>query len=245
MKRKYIKIQKKQKGYIVLITIMLLATLLTTSLSFFERAASNMQMTGYNRDSAESLLLAESAMNMLLGRYISLQDLDGDLIPDRTENVDSLAPIPPRLYYMYFTSNGLLVDQPAPSILQRVANGEARGIGNALASNLVPIANNNLRIRNLFVDVNTRPIVFNLAANNLLFINNAIQTSAAWDNAVDNNNQIAAVWFELVQNPALMGNLQIYVGSVAIVGNSRSYVQRLVGSVGTNLGNAAGLMQGI
>jgi len=244
MKRKYIKIQKKQKGYIVLITIMLLATLLTTSLSFFERSANNMQMTGYNRDSAESLLLAESAMNSLLGQF-STRDLDVDLLIDSSETVNPLVPMPLPLYYMFFTSAGLLITEPTPSILQRVANGEARGMGNMLASNIVPIANNNLQISDLFVDINARPVVFTLAANNLLQTNNGILNAAAWNNAVANNNQIAAVWLEIVQNPTLLGTLQVYIGSVAIVGNSKSYVQRLIGSVGTDLGNAAGINQGI
>jgi len=240
MKRKSINIRKKQDGYIVIMTIILLTVLLTTSISFFQRSANNMQMTGYNRDSAESLLLAESAMNSLMGRYMTQDiDLDNPGVPDMSENITNVA-APPIPYIYYIAAAGVIAQNPA--ILQRVANGEAQNISNPLVSNMVPAGVNNLSIGDLFAPGAARPIVFTFAANNLLQPE-PVADSTAWDNAVLNNNQIAAAWFEAVQDPNIIGSLQVYIQSVAIVGNSKSYVQRLFGYIDTTVGSLSTLNQ--
>jgi len=238
-RRKTINI-KKQDGYIVIVTIALLATLLSVTIGSFERLKNNRQLSGYNRDSAESLLLAESAMNFMIGLY-QTTSMDGDAFIDGNEVINiNLLPISDNLPtpYFYFVSNaGGTIDQNTPSILQRVANGEAMNLSNPLANRVVPFASNNLLISDLFVDANTRPMVFTLNGVNLFQIE-AINTSGEWDAAatIAANPKIAAAWMEIVDDPNIIGSLEVYIAALAKVGRSKSYVQKLYGTVNTNLG---------
>jgi len=237
-------IHKKQAGYIVILTIVLLSALLVSSLSFFERTADSMQMTGYSRDSAESMLFAESAMNLVFGQFQSGALVGDDAVSDNTQQLTNPANMP--LPYLFHVSeNNPAIDQALPSILQRVADGEARNAGTAVNGSIVNVVSNNLLVENLFT-ATSQPMVFGVNdgrtgrdnSNRLLDLN--ITTAAGWTNAIPDEPKIAAVWFELVQNPALAGSVQVYIQVASQVGRSKSYVQRLIGSYPTTLGRRLG-----
>jgi len=228
-----LKNQIYQDAYILLLSIVLLLALLMASLNFFEQSTDSIQISGYNRDSSESLLFAESAMNMLYGQFVFDKDLDGDTEIDNIEklNVDNPESLP--LSYSYFVTAGNGIDQSLPSLLQRIANGEARNNGGAGNNNSFNTNQNELLIDNLFTGT-AKPILFKFDAQNKLDI--VADSNENWSNFSSGKLKSAAAWLELVRNPELPGTIQVYVQSVAKVGNSKSYVQRLIGTYPTTLG---------
>lgn len=221
----------RRNGYILVITVVLLAALLIMSLKFFERSADSLQISGYNREATESLVVAESTMNMLYGWFLYNKDIDGDGTIDREEkiDVDELNDLP--FEYLYYVSSSNEVEQAFPSILQRIANGEARNEGGQVNSQIVLASSNRLLIDNLYSG-SQQPIVFEFDTNNRL-----VQSNRLWSE-IDNNNTLdgAVAWFELVQNDALLGNYQVYVQAVGKIGHSKGYVQRLILNLKTTLG---------
>jgi len=229
-----LKNKTRQDAYILLLSIILLLALLMASLNFFEQSADSLQISGYNRDSSESLLFAESAMNMLYGQFVFNANLDGDTEIDNNEklNVDNPESLP--LPYSYFITAGNGIDQALPSLLQRIANGEARNSGSASNNNSFNTNQNELLIDNLFTASGAKPILFKFDAQNKLDIE--ANSNENWSNFSSGKLKSAAAWLELVRNPELPGTIQVYVQSVAKVGSSKSYVQRLIGTYPNTLG---------
>jgi len=239
---------RKQSGYIIVVSIILLGAMLVATLQFFEQSKIDVQASGYNRDSAEALLLAESAANMLYGQYVFGEDIAGTNAPDRTEgfNENDLPNLP--LSYMYYrgpepaagagqgagTPN--IIANALPSILQMVANGEAlRGSRTtvATANHKVPGNAANLIVEELYSNSNgqvIKPVLYEVNANNQLVMN----TSSQWQTITGKKK--AAAWLELTKNPAMGNTVQIYVQAVGQVGKSKNYVQRLVGVFTNSLG---------
>ena len=225
-----LKSPKNQNAYILMLSIVLLLAMLIASLNFFEQSTDNIQISGYNRDSSESLLFAESAMNTLYGRFVFDKDLDNDGKADNTEKLDIDNPGQLPLHYSYFITNGNGIDQALPSMLQRIANGEARNNGSSGTNNTFSINQNEILVENLFTQT-AKPILFEFDAQNKLIISNK-----NWTDLSSGNSKTAAAWLELVRNPELAGTIQVYVQSIAKVGNSKSYVQRLIGTYPNTLG---------
>ncbi len=221
---------RKNSGYILIVTLVLLSALLIISLNYLERTADSMQLSGYNREAAESLVLAESAMNFVYGNYNYGADLDKDgnnlVDSDQPIDINALNALP--LPYLYFvTAAGVpAIDQALPSILQRVANGEARGTGNGINGHVVSADSQQLLVQNLYSEP-ARPLVITLG------VNNELEVSA--NNWADISTG-AAVWFEIVQNPVLNGSFQAYIQVVSKVGNAKSYSQRLILGLSVVLG---------
>ena len=233
LKQGGLKVKTNQRASILILSIVLLLAMLIASLNFFEQTADSIQISGYNRDSSESLLFAESAMNTVFGKFIFNGDLDENGVIDNTVKFDFENLTLEGLPYSFFISAGNGIDQALPSLLQRIANGEARNSGNTNNS-----SNNNnqfradqttLLIKDLFAA--GEPLVFEYNAQNQLE-----PSSQNWSDFESSNAKMAIAWFELVRNTELDGTIQIYVQSVAKVGNSKSYVQRLVGNYSDTLG---------
>ena len=230
LQNRFRSLPKRNSGYILVLTIVLLAALLVMSLSFFKRTADSLQVSGYNRYAAESLVVAESAMNMLYGRYVYNADLDGDGVKDIEERIDlkSLTDLP--LPYMYFVSTDTEIDQKLPSILQRIANGEARGEGHTLSNHQVSSDAHRLLISNLTTS-KAKPVIFQFNDSHQL-----VKTSRSWTDLASSSEKGAAVWLELVKNEDMEGTVQVYVQAVGKAGSSKSYLQRYIGNFKTTLG---------
>ncbi len=227
---------RKNSGYILIVTVVLLSALLIISLNYLERTADSLQLSGYNREAAESLVLAENAMNYVFGNFIYGADLDkdGNNLVDINQpiNINALNALP--LPYLYFVTAAAVpaIDQALPSILQKIANGEARGTGNGINGHVVSANSQQLLVQNLY-SATERPIVLTLGVNNELTVNGLAVTANDWANISTG----AAVWFEIVQNPVLNGNFQVYIQVVSKVGNAKSYSQRLILNLNITLGN--------
>jgi len=232
---------RRQSGYILVVSIILLGAMLIATLGFFEQSADSVQMSGYSRDSAEALLLAESAMNMLYGTFVFNKDIDNDAIVDRDETYDLNNPNPLPLPYMYFVSAivNAEINQAQPSILQLVANGEARSgtarTAVAVSSNVVPSSAGNLLINELFT-ATTRPVLYTLDNNNRL-----VSSNNTWATMRNNNQTAAVAWLELTRDTTIANSpVEIYVQSAAQVGRSINYVQRFIGILPNTLGILGG-----
>ena len=59
----------RQRGYILLLVLIFIAILMGMGAHFFLRATDHTRESGSMRDMTESMLLAESAMNLVMGRY--------------------------------------------------------------------------------------------------------------------------------------------------------------------------------
>ncbi len=229
---------KQQSGYILVVSVILLGAMLIATLSFFEQSSESVQMSGYDRDSAEALLLAESGMNMLYGTFIFGSDINGD--GDIDNEVSFYISSPDLLPYMYFVSTVAddRISELAPSILQKIANGEARS-GQARAS--VDVLNNRVpRVSHLLInelynaDSGSRPVLYSLVNNKLT------QTNTTWATTRANQQTAAVAWLELIRSTT-NGPVEVYVQAAAQVGRSINYVQRFVGSYKTTLGLVSNL----
>ncbi|MFQ5470770.1 MAG: hypothetical protein ACE5EH_10765 [Gammaproteobacteria bacterium] len=220
---------KKQSGYILLLVTMFLFILMGTSAQFMNRVSDGTKLSSMVSDNSESLLLAESAMNMLMGKFANTLDSDNDAIPDNQEagNIQSNLTNPNAFLmpYMYYVTTGAGIDQNAASLLQKVADGEASGATvEKLTQQQVASNVNLLRVNALFISNTVKPKLYTQNNNGLLIDS----TAADWAN--ESGTAKAASWIELIENPNVANALDIYVQSVAQVGISKSYVQRYVGS---------------
>ncbi len=224
---------RRQQGNVLVVTALFMLVLMGASTHFYYRATASTTLAGSARDNAESLLLAESALNMMLGRFSSGLDSDGDGTTDKIEGgviqQNMTNPAGLLMPYMYYVTAGAGIDQTQPSLLQRVADGESLGsVVGGLAGQDVSSASNVLRVNALF-GAGFSPQLYTLNNNSLL-----IDSAAAdWDS--ETNASKAAAWFELAQNPNDSAALDLYVQAVAAVGDSKSYVQRYVGTYYANI----------
>lgn len=250
----------RQQGYILPLVLVLLVVMLVGSASFFYRSTQGTQLSGANRDYDQARLLAESSMNLVLGRITNFSaatavintsaavvpcigaasaplpnDLNCDGTPDANEaKPASFTPtLPLPVGYEYFLSNtaGAGITESAPGILQRVANGEARNSGNGtLSSQSVLTGINNLRIDDLFINASQRPLLLTQNRNGLTFSNNTWNSETAPEKS--------AVWLEVSRDPdpAHASWYDLYLCSSAQVGNAKAYIQRFVGAYTDLLG---------
>jgi len=141
--------------------------------------------------------------------------------------------------YMYYVSSSAALEHNAPSLLQRVANGEAATVtASTLASQKVDDNTSQLRVNDLFGN-GFAPKLLTLNANSLLIASNA----ASWD--AESAPEKAAAWVEVIVNPDNPNAVDLIVQAVAQVGKAKSYVQRYAGSFssGTTLGSVSVLSE--
>ena len=246
----------KQQGYILPFVLILLAMLMVGSASFFYRTTQETQLSGATRDYDEARLLAESGMNLVLGRITNfsaasavanvgpsvipcnaatppaVNDLNCNGIADANEaKPASFTPtLPLPVGYEFFLSTGAGITETNPGILQRVANGEARNTSFALVNQAVPVNTAALRINDLFVSPSLSPLLLTQDKNGLTFSLNT------WDK--EPAPEKVAVWLEVARDadPAHTTWMALYLCSAAQVGNAKAYVQRFVGAYTDQLG---------
>ncbi|HEX5337541.1 MAG TPA: hypothetical protein VFW53_03815 [Gallionella sp.] len=251
--------QRPQRGYILPFVLVLLVMLMVGSVSFFNRSTHATQLSGATRDYDQARLLAESGMNLVLGRITNfsaasavvstgaavipciaaasapaVNDLNCNDTPDANEaKPASFTPtLPLPVGYEFFLTNaaGAGITESAPGILQRVANGEARNSPTALTDQSVLTGINNLRVNDLFISTTLRPLLLTQSQNGLSF------SSKTWDK--ETSAEKAAVWLEVSRDPdpAHANWFSLYLSSAAQVGNTKAYVQRFIGAYTDQLG---------
>jgi len=231
----------KQRGAVLILTLILLAIMVGSSLHFFGQTMDNTKIAGASRDSAESLLLAESAMELMRGRFINNLDTDATVNVaacdvtgvslDKCESfelVNNISdPSASLMKYMYFVSSSTALESTTPSLLQRVANGEAANTtASILLKQNVPSTKNKLRINDLF-GASFKPELFSVTSDLI-----ANSNAANWD--AETGLQKAAAWVEVIINPANSAVVDLYVQAVSQVGNGKTYLQRYLGSYFVN-----------
>ena len=240
---------RQQDGFIVVVVAVFLLILMAGSAQLFGRIADDTRTSGVLRDSSASLMLAETAMEYLRGQYINTLDtvaetptngldqvIAGQLTGNMSDPDDILFP------YMFYVTAGAGLDQTLPSLLQKVANGEAAAVdSSALTTRGVSADVNQMRVNDLFASPNgtsVAPMLYILDDNTgLLTASNAED----WDS--ETSPEKAAVWLEVIQNPNNSSSVDLFVQAIAQVGEAKSYVQRYVGTYSSVLGNIAALSE--
>ncbi len=246
-----------QSGYILPFVLMLLVMVMVGSAGFFYRSTQGTQLSGATRDYDQARLLAESSMNVVLGRIVNfstampvvstsaavipciaaasapaVNDLNCNGIADVNEaKPASFTPtLPLAVGYEFFLTNaaGAGITEKIPGTLQRVANGEAKNQPSALADQSVLTNVSALRINDLFVSANVRPLLLTQDKNGLAFSANT------WDK--EPAAEKAAVWLEVSQDPAHSTWYSLYICSAAQVINAKAYIQRFIGAYTDQLG---------
>jgi len=190
------RLKTKQRGLSLLLVIVLLVISISTSLFFHERMISSTRISGATRDNSESMMLAESAMEMLRGGFINTLDSRdcvwnlahdmatgndaADCLADTKSDAGRAATIGGQMSDTVALEASLAAakvkylyyvgaaDQQLPNILQRVANG---GAGVQGAACTIANASHSVSAANCNMDINT---LFNDAAlSPLLFTTNA------------------------------------------------------------------------
>lgn len=220
---------KRERGYILLLVTIFMLVLMGTSAQFFTRVTENTRMSGGMRDNNEAALLAESALNHLMGQFVNNLDANANGNADKADSgaiqVNMADPSGVLMPYMFYVSTGTALDQTAPSLLQKVADGEASNA--AAAAYAVPRVGSGtatVRVNSLFISAAMKPMLYTVNNNGLL-VNSA---AANW--AGEANTSKAAAWIEVTQNPNQADAVDLYVQAAAEVGNAHTYLQRYVGT---------------
>jgi hypothetical protein len=249
---------QSQSGFILPLVMVLLIILMVSSASFFHRSSQDTRLSGANRDYDQARLLAESSMNLVLGRITNfaaasavagttadiipciaaasapaVNDLNCDGQPDANQaKPTSFTPaLPLPVGYEYFASNGAGITETSARIIQMVADGEARNAGMGLGSQSIPVNGaGQLNIDNLFISNTLRPLLLTQGPKGLIFSNNT------W--SAETSQEKAAVWLEVSRDPdpAHASWYSLYIESAAQVGSAKAYVQRFVGAYTDMLG---------
>lgn len=249
----------KQAGYILPFVLIFLIMLLVGSSGFFYRSIQGTQLSGVTRDYDQARLLAESSMNMVLGRVTNFSAVSpvigtsaaiipciaaasapavNDLNCNGTADANEAKPssftpaLPLPVGYEFFLTNaaGAGITESAPGILQRVANGEARNNSSSLTDQTVLTSVTAMRMNDLFISATQRPLLLTQSKNGLMFSNNS------WDK--EPATEKAAVWLEITRDPdpAHASWFDLYLVSSAQVGDAKAYIQRFVGAYTDLLG---------
>lgn len=258
---------KQERGFVLLFVLILLVGLMITSAGFFYRANNDTKLSGTERDYDQALLLAESGGNLVAGLFFNIGDnnnsanpftgcdsgtLVGDLncngFHDNPEGRPSTAGsgLPKSgdgfgLGYQYYVTAtaGAGISYSTPSILQRIADGEARNSGSSITAREILNSRTQLRVRDLFSttlapnkaasDPNPyiRPFLFTQSANGLT------RSTSKWQDEA--STQKVAVWLEVTKNPNDSTTFDNYLCAVAQVGNAKAYLLRFLGTYPVNL----------
>jgi len=231
--------------------------LMAGSAHFYFRTSENTIASGTVRDSSQALLLAESVMELMRGELV-LNRLNTDNttrvaacedpnnnnatsdICEAAEIRSNMSNPSAKLFaYMYYISASTALEHNSPSLLQRVANGEAAATTAAtLSSQKVDESDSQIRINDLFGN-GFAPRMYTLNSNSLLVPSNA----ANWN--AETAPEKAVAWVEVIVNPDNANAVDLIVQAVAQVGKAKSYVQRYAGSFssGTTLGSVSVLSE--
>ena len=234
---------RNQKGFILILTLVLLVMLMLVSASFFSRHMDATDMSAMRRDHDLALSLVESGITRVMGKYYNddstlyagigcvnasmIGDMNCDGAHDNIESRPSSfnPPLPLDVTYEFFLSNaaGAGITETSPGILQKIADGEARQSGSAGQTNAVLASTAYLVVNDLFGGAVNSPLLFTSTASGLA------KSSSTW-NAESADSKVA-VFIEVTRNATQSNWLDIWVCGVAQVGLSKAYGMRYMGSV--------------
>lgn len=232
--------QSRQSGYIILFAAVFLLILGIAASQLFSRSSESTLMSGAVRDQDKALLLAESALEHLRIRFATKR-LDSDPtirtadcidINGNTQDACEAALLQKHMdspdgylfNYMYYVSNSSGLDVNQPSVLQKLADGEATNVSEStLSSQKITNSTQRLRISDLFSNT-FKPILYTLNDNGRVIPS----TASDWHS--ESNENKAAVWVEVTQNPYDSQSVDLFVQSAAQVAKAKRYLQRYVGS---------------
>lgn len=193
--------------------------------------------TIYESDCTQSQAVGESVITYSLDNceaYEVIRDLDST-----THITDTIEPLD---YIFFVNDGGSGLTETRPTVLQKVANGEAESIadsaGRVLDNQVVLESANEVTLNDLF-SIDHKPKVYTLNENGLLVASN----SASWTG--ETSQEKAAAWLELTRNPDDDTAMDIWVQAVGQAGFSRSYLQRYVGTFypPTTIGGLSALIE--
>lgn len=231
---------RTQSGYILLFAAIFLLILGIAASQMFSRSSESTMMSGAVRDQDKALLMAESALEHLRIRFATNRmDTDttartADCIDVNGNTQDACEAALLQKYmdtpdsylfnYMYYVTNGNGLDVNQPSLLQKLADGEATNIAEStLTSQNISDSTQRLRIPDLF-STGFKPILYTLNEKGRVVASNAND----WHSETSINK--AAVWIEVTQNPKNSQSVDLFVQTAAQVANAKRYLQRYVGT---------------
>ncbi len=220
-KGKWIVTDSGERGYVLILVVSLLAILAVSSSQYWSNVTRNVSALAHSGNKTSSLMLAEAALNRAAGMFVFGSDLDGNNAEDNAQ-LSFIVPAAPGLFYAFYMTDGNVVSKQAPSLLQRVANGEAAGQAGNVAAQAINENVIALQVQDLF-GAGYSPLLYVLNGDQLQISNNDWNT--------ERSNAKAAAWIELVQDPVEADQLNLYVQAMAQVGLSKSYVQKYVGAL--------------
>jgi len=266
---------RRQRGISLLLVLVLLVITAASSVYFHNSMVGNTRMSGAHRDNAASLLLAESAMEQLRGSYIAVDcnsPAEGysqdkclayygmyDAFDSRRQGKEA------KDYFFHDTGRlseflvdnlpyGFFVRKPggnggltelAPSILQKVANGEAAASPGSedFSDHWVSTTTSSFAVNDLFTET-TRPVLYVPDKDNGLLV--VAEGAEDWSAlTLETTPEKAAAWLEFTLNPEpdsrydeelppndnrRYTSVDIWVQAVGQVGFAKSYLQRYVGT---------------
>ena len=222
-------IRRKPQGYVLLLSVVLLLALSMISIKFFSANLNDSKIAGYNRDAEESFQLAEGTLNLVYGGFIYDANFDSIPGPDNQGIIDLDDALPLPSHYMFFVSASNKIEQTSPSILQRIADGEARASNGDVNNAVVSSTATTLLLTDLFNN-KSYPLIFTPGATGL-------QPQDGHWNDFSASDGKAAAWIEITRD-AFQGNrLYLFAQTMAQVGKSKSYLQRYIGEYSDALGN--------
>lgn len=250
---------------LVLVLVLLLITTLA-SVFFYNSMVGSTRMSGANRDNTASLQLAESALELLRGGFSNQLDSSVDpadinaadcttagalgphsldnceayeVIRDLNSNGHITDVIAPLDYIFFVSDGGPGLTEIRPSILQKVANGEADNTSSAVAADqVVAEGTAKMTINDLFGNSH-KPLIWAMNENGLL-----VASPLSWTG--ETTQEKAAAWLELTRNEDDDTAMDIWAQAVGQTGFSRSYLQRYVGTFypPTTVGGLSALIEG-
>ena len=201
----------------------------------------------------ESIHATDCTKSRVVGQTTTLYSLDNceayevvrasAQVPVGANNTTHVTDIIAPLDYIFFVNDGGTgLTETRPSLLQKVANGEAKGVSDSAArvpsNQVVAEGTADLTINDLFSNSH-KPLLYAMNQNGLLVASN----SASWTGITTQDK--AAAWLELTRNVADNTAMDIWVQAVGQTGFSRSYLQRYVGTFypPTQLGGLSALVE--
>ena len=264
---------RQQNGLALILVLVLLLITAAASVFFYNSMVGSTRLSGANRDNTASLLLAESALELLrggfgnqlnsdannetihasdctksrvVGQTTTLYSVDNceayEVIRDVNSTTHVADVIAPLDYVFFVNDGGAGLTETRPSLLQKVANGEAKGVSDSAArvpnNQVVAEGTADLTINDLFSNSH-KPLVYAMNQNGLLVESN----SASWTGIT--TQEKAAAWLEFTRNAADNKAMDIWVQAVGQTGFSRSYLQRYVGTFypPTTIGGLSALIE--
>jgi hypothetical protein len=199
-----------QNGYTLVLVTVFLFILGAASIQFFNQSTESVKISGASRDSTQSLVIAEAAMEYLRGKFINDLDTNAttkvsscetnaitlDKCEASTIQKNITDPNSSLFHYMYYINdssapNNQGITEIIPDILQTVATNEKTimppdditTVTPSLSGPVVAKGQTNLGINDLFVNSTQHPFLFGVDEDGALSVVDFSSDLSKWTNA--------------------------------------------------------------